>query len=137
MSGMMGFGLARWLPSWRMVGGLIMLVAVGGALWWQDHQIGRLRVEVEQVGREADEARGRADNAMAELARWEQVVGELRDEAAAARDATEGLQERVSEMRGRHRRARARVEQAPESDDGPLAPVLEGALQALRERSGQ
>lgn len=110
------------LANWRLVVWGLAALAAAGAVWWV-------------TGMRSDLAAERADNAR------------LRDTLATERAARAALvQERdriVASMESAARAAAARAERvtqlreeiarAPDSDDGPVAPVLRSALDGLRQ----
>lgn len=117
--------MLAWLtPSRAVLAAAALAVALAGFLW--------LRL---------DAARARADAAEERAARAVARAGELQDalriQTAAeqrARAVAAAAQAAARDARARWDDLRARVDAAPDADDGAVAPVLNDALNSLRRR---
>lgn len=110
-AGLIGIGLAAAL--------------VGGAWLYHSGKVAKLELAQER-------AETRAHLAEADLARSEKYAAGLKEERDAAEASTKRLQATLAAIDTRHRPARQRINTAPASADGPLAPVLRDTLRALR-----
>lgn len=96
-----------------------------GAWWYHSSKVATLELAQER-------AETRASLAEADLARSEKFAAGLREERDAAEVSTKRLQWELATIGARHKPTRQRINTAPASDDGPLAPVLRDTLRALR-----
>lgn len=99
---------------------------LGGAYFYHTSKVAALQLAQER-------AETRAALAEGDLARSEANNKFLLAERAAADASAARLQARLDVIGERHRPMRQRVDTAPASEDGPLAPVLRDTLRALRE----
>ncbi|MDY7117144.1 hypothetical protein RAN53_12385 [Halomonas sp. SSL-5] len=118
------------VPGWVWVA-IIGLAAVGGLGWWgvttwearvEERQSLAQQVETLEASRERWQAH--TLSVMAQL-------GEARERARQAESALAELQAALAARDADYREIRRRIRQAPAEDDGPVAPVLRQALEAL------
>ena len=113
----------------RIVGVMLLVVSLG---WlWHEWETGKLEKQLAtalgdtktmQVNR--DEWKESAEKRLAEL-------GTIREERTAARTALRELENRLNEKDQAYLTLRDSIRNAPETDDGPVAPVLRNALEDL------
>lgn len=120
------------LPKAKLIGlalGGVALIAAGIYVWSLRVANAALEDENVQLRSSLSVARqAAADN----LAAYEAAVTERRRQAAVlARQARE-----LAAVRETMTRLRTRTDDAPDSDDGPVAPVLSRVLDGLRRESG-
>lgn len=117
--------LLRMLKSpWAIIA-VLSLALAGGWLWHQSRlKSVQLDLQRTEAGKQlAEDALGRS------VVQYEN----LRREKVAAEDSTRALQARLATVDERHAAIRKRINAAPATDDGPLAPVLRETLRALSE----
>lgn len=112
----------RLLPSWRwLAAGAVLIAVAAGGVWLRSVII------------ERDELQARVEALQAELRIRHRIITLQRDAMAAA-DADRA---RAEAAYRNLQAARERVLRAPETDDAPIAPVLDDALRSLRrQRAG-
>ena len=98
---------------------------LGGAYLYHTSTVATLELAQER-------AETRASLAETDLVLTEANNKFLLDESLAAEASAKRLQSELADIRARHRPIRQRIDTAPASDDGPLAPVLRDTLRALR-----
>ncbi|NAW33224.1 hypothetical protein [Halomonas alimentaria] len=118
------------IPAWVWAA-LLGLLALCGLGWWgvttwearvEERQSLAQQVETLEANRERWQAH--TLSVMAQL-------GEARERARKAEAALVELQAALAERDADYREIRGRIRQAPAEDDGPVAPVLRQALEAL------
>jgi hypothetical protein len=112
--------LAKW------VGGGVLLVVLAGALGWfyHDWRVSALEAELNEALRTAGQWQQLAVGSQAQ-------IKAIRDERAARDAAVEQLASQLRAISSRHEQLRSRIRDSPAHDDGPVAPVLRDALEAL------
>jgi hypothetical protein len=109
------------LTNWRLVIWGAAALAIGGAVWW----VMGLRSDLAA-------ARAEAENLSAALTIERDARAALVQERDRIVAALEAAQAAASARAARTARLREDIARAPDSDDGPVAPVLRGALDGLR-----
>ena len=124
------------MKLFRLVPGRVWLLALGlgvmvGGWLWHQAETARLELAVTEAQFEAESLRRGRDA-------WQERANRYRDdlaiaiaEQAHAERAVRELQAELADRGARYRKLQARIRQAPEADDGPVAPVLRDALEAL------
>jgi len=123
--------LARKLiPRWVWAA-ILALAAVAGLGWWgvttweaRVEEREALAQQVEAMSAQRDRWQAHTLSVMAQL-------GEARERARQAEAALAELQAALAERDADYREIRGRIRQAPAENDGPVAPVLHQALEAL------
>lgn len=109
------------LTNWRLVAWGAAALAIGGAVWW----VMGLRSDLAAARAEAENLRSTLQSEraarMAIVQERDRVIATMEATASAAAERAE----RVTQLR-------EEIASAPDSDDGPVAPVLERALDGLR-----
>ncbi|RXE49198.1 hypothetical protein [Chromohalobacter israelensis] len=123
-------GAARFLPLWVWVA-LAALIAGGGGWVWH-------RLEVAELDASLADAKANARQYASERDQWhdlakqrQQALGRLRLERRAAETAVRQLQDDLADRNSTYRARQQHIADAPPEDDGPVAPVLREALEAL------
>ncbi len=118
------------VPTWVWAA-VLGLAATGGLGWWGIQAWEARVTEREALTQQLEALEANRD-------RWHsralEVFGQMeaqRQRARQAEQAVETLQQALAERETAYRQARQRVRQAPEQDDGPVAPVLRQALEDL------
>jgi F0F1-type ATP synthase epsilon subunit len=109
----------------QLVGVGVLVAALGGGYLY----VSRLHAQV-------DAAESLAANATAAAAAAEAALARAQRDHARAVAALEAERAAAEKRSAELREARRKVEAAPEADDGPVAPVLRDALEALRGGGG-
>ncbi|MDT8428508.1 MAG: hypothetical protein RQ757_07050 [Pseudomonadales bacterium] len=120
----------------RLGSGAILSIVLGGAVWFYGQwRAGKLEgvINTQQATLTAtiqsrDEWRAAAEASAARLQRMEAIE-------AAARESVSRLQAELAAQDAAGAVQEQRIEAAPESDDGPVAPVLRDTLSELRQMS--
>jgi predicted nucleic acid-binding Zn-ribbon protein len=110
------------LGKFLLIGGAV--VAIGGYIAWQQWTIESLEADKTQLQRDKASLEANLQATEAALADEREKVRKL----AKARD-------RAAQRAAEFRQLQREVDNAPDSDDGPVAPVLRSTLERLRERS--
>jgi len=117
--------LARGLFTSRGGRVVLVLLVLGAGVAWHFYRVhslkGRIQAQqasISQLRTQRDQYRAAADS--------------LRKQLAENDAATRRLQKRLAKTHTTTREQLRAVDQAPASDDGPVAPVLDHALAALR-----
>ncbi|HEY8343329.1 MAG TPA: hypothetical protein VIK75_10125 [Calditerricola sp.] len=111
----------RILPYWRwLAAGVVLIAVAAGGIW------------VRGLIAERDELRTRAAALEADLHMRDRLII-LQRQAMAAADADRARAEKADRQLQANREE---VIRAPETDDGPVAPVLARALERLRQQAG-
>lgn len=109
-----------------LIGIALASALLGGAYFYHASTVAKLELAQER-------SETRAFLAEADLVRTEANNKFLLSEKLTAEASAKRLQSALAGIEARHRPSRQRIDTAPVSDDGPLAPVLRDALRALRE----
>ncbi|SDK31432.1 hypothetical protein [Billgrantia gudaonensis] len=122
--------LGRVVPAWVWAV-VIGLVAAGGVGWWGVTAWEARIAEQEALAQELATMTANRD-------RWQQRTQQLLEQQRAAQErarqaeaAVAELQAALAERDADYREIQRRIRQAPAEDDGPVAPVLRQALEAL------
>ncbi|MCE8004240.1 hypothetical protein [Billgrantia ethanolica] len=111
---------------------LLAAVAINGAAWlWVSYHTAQLERELSQTQAEAEVLRKGLDAWQARADSYRDDLAIAIAEQAHAERAVRELQAELADSGARYRELQARIRQAPERDDGPVAPVLRDALEAL------
>lgn len=119
--------LGRWLGG----GTLAALIAMGGGWLWHDWQTGRLESRLAEARGESTELRALLSEWQAAAERRGQELERAQEEAEAARVAVDRLEGQLETQETAYHQLRQQILSAPESQDGPVAPVLRNTLEAL------
>lgn len=111
----------RLLPYWRWAVAAVVLVAIAAGAFW-----------VRGIVAERDELQTRVAALEADLHMRDRIIIQQR-QAMAAADADRARAEKADRQLQANREE---VIRAPETDDGPVAPVLARALERLRQQAG-
>lgn len=122
--------LFRLLPGRVWLIGALVAAMAGGWLWHQT-ETARLELAVTEAQFEAEALRRGRDAWQARANRYRDDLVTAIAEQAHAERAVRELQASLAEIDARYRTLRGRIEQAPEADDGAVAPVLRDTLEAL------
>tara|TARA_R110000850_G_scaffold156735_4_gene280943 strand:- start:2153 stop:2530 length:378 start_codon:yes stop_codon:yes gene_type:complete len=122
--------LLKWIPGKAWAALLALVLSIGGWLI-NEHRIDKLQAE-------RDSALDGLQRANELVARWRDVSEQLgtnlnnaRRERAEAEEAVKSLQAELIEQALDYPPLRQRIEDAPDTDDGAVAPVLRSTLEAL------
>ena len=110
--------------KWILGGSLVALLIGAGAWVYHDWQTGKLQSELDRMEASRDTWKESAQ-------RWETTAVTLESEIKAERKAALRLESALEEVDSRYRRLRHQIRDAPDEDDGPVAPVLRRALEGL------
>lgn len=123
-------GAARFLPLWVWIA-LAALIAGGGGWVWH-------RLEVAELSASLADAKSNAKQYADERDQWrdraeqrQQALDRVRLERRAAETSVRQLQDDLADRDAMYRARQQRIVEAPPEDDGPVAPVLREALEAL------
>lgn len=124
------------MKLFRLVPGRVWLLALGlgvmaGGWLWHQAETARLERQLSQVQAEAEVLRKGLDAWQARADRYRDDLAAAIAEQAHAERAVRELQAELADSGARYRELQVRIRQAPERDDGPVAPVLRDALEAL------
>lgn len=122
--------LFRLLPGRMWLIGALVAAMAGGWLWHQA-ETARLELAVTEAQFEAEALRRGRDAWQARANRYRDDLVTAIAEQAHAERAVRELQASLAEIDERYRTLRGRIAQAPEADDGEVAPVLRDTLEAL------
>lgn len=121
---------SKLIPGWVWAA-VLGIASVGGLGWW-------VLSDREQLSAERDAAQAEVETLTASRDRWHQramsvtqELGDTRQRYREAEQAVRALQAELIEQSADYQPLRQRIEDAPESDDGPVAPVLRNALESL------
>ncbi|WP_328184649.1 hypothetical protein [Marinobacter sp. OP 3.4] len=117
----------RWLGG----GTLAALLAMGGGWLWHDWQTGRLEERLAEARGESTDLRSSLSHWQAEAERRKQALDQVRQDVRAAEAAMLELEARLEQKDAAYEELWQRIQTAPESDDGPVAPVLRKTLEGL------
>lgn len=122
--------LGRVVPAWVWAA-MIGLVAAGGLGWWGVNAWEDRIAEQEALAQELATMTANRD-------RWQQRTQELSEQQRAAHERARQAEQAVAELQAAlaerdadYREIQRRIRHAPAEDDGPVAPVLRQALEAL------
>lgn len=118
-------GLGKKLITSRAGIALFAAAIIGAGGWWYHHRVGALKSTIATK----DNAIGRLQ---ASNQRYQATVDTLQAQLALNDAATEALRKKLAAGHQRASTELRAIDQAPASDDGPVAPVLAHALDALR-----
>ena len=122
-----GSVVMRWLGG----GTLAALLAMGGGWLWHDWQTGRLEERLAEARGESTDLRTSLSKWQAEAERRKQALDQVREDARASEAARRELESRLEQKDAAYQELRQKISAAPESDDGPVAPVLRKTLEDL------
>lgn len=122
--------LLRFIPAkaWAVVA---VVIVVGGGWLWHQSETAQLESALSEARADAEVLRRGLDAWQARAERYRDDLAAAIAEQAHAERAVRELQAELAESGDRYRELQRRIEQAPESDNGPVAPVLRDALEAL------
>jgi len=123
--------LLRFVPAKVWAVGAVVAVVGGGWLWHQS-ETARLESALSETRADAEVLRKGLDAWQARADRYRDDLATAIAEQAHAERAVRELQAELADSGDRYRDRQRRIEQAPESDNGPVAPVLRDALEALQ-----
>lgn len=109
-----------------------LVAALAWAVWWHLDTVDGLRAGLNDATAAATAAKDDRDRWQARASRYRDDMITAIAEQAHAEKAVRELQAELSDNGARYRALQARIRQAPETDDGPVAPVLRDALEALQ-----
>ncbi|NVE91559.1 hypothetical protein [Vreelandella titanicae] len=122
--------LGKLIPTWVWAA-VLGIAVVGGLAWW-------VLADREQLTTERDAAKAEVETLTVSRDHWHQramsvteQLGDTRQRYREAEQAVRALQAELIEQSAGYKSLRQRIEDAPESDDGPVAPVLRNALESL------
>lgn len=122
-----GSVVMRWLGG----GTLAALLALGGGWLWHDWQTGRLEERLAEARGESVDLRTSVSQWQAEAERRKQALDQVREDARASEAARRELESRLEKQDAAYDALRQKISAAPESEDGPVAPVLRKTLEDL------
>lgn len=122
-----GSVVMRWLGG----GTLAALLAMGGGWLWHDWQTGRLEDRLAEARGESTDLRTSLSQWQAEAERRMQALNQVRQDAKASEAARRELEARLQQKDADYQELQEQISAAPESDDGPVAPVLRKTLEDL------
>lgn len=122
-----GSVVMRWLGG----GTLAALLALGGGWLWHDWQTGRLEERLAEARGESTDLRTSLSQWQAEAERRKQALDQVRQDARASETARRELEARLEEQDAAYNALLQQISATPESDDGPVAPVLRKTLKDL------
>ncbi|MCS4503878.1 hypothetical protein NYO91_07280 [Arhodomonas aquaeolei] len=116
----------------KWVAGAAIAVLLGGGAWlYHGWQVSRLEAAVAAAESDLADMRDNRDQWRASAGRWEERAKRLEAERDAAREAQQALRAELDEREADYEALRERIANAPDEDDGPVAPVLRDTLEAL------
>lgn len=129
-----GGALIKWLG-----GGTVLALLLGLGGWvFHEWQTNRLETAVAEADGRAQAAEARADSLRRDVSDWERSAGEavrraqvLHEELAAGREQVRQLQQRLEQRNRAYTALERQIRQAPDEDDGEVAPVLRDTLEGL------
>ena len=122
-----GSVVMRWLGG----GTLAALLALGGGWLWHDWQTGRLEERLAEARGESTNLRTSLSQWQAEAERRKLALEQVRQDARESEAAMRELEARLKQTDAAYENLRKQISAAPDSDDGPVAPVLRKTLKDL------
>jgi septal ring factor EnvC (AmiA/AmiB activator) len=122
-----GSVVMRWLGG----GTLAALLAMGSGWLWHDWQTGRLEERLAEARGESTDLRTSLSQWQAEAERRMYALNQVRQDAREAEAAMRELEARLEKTDAAYEKLRKQISATPDSDDGPVAPVLRKTLEDL------
>lgn len=107
---------------------LLFAVGAGGYAWWVSSTA---ELEIQAKQQRIDELSANRDMWHQRAKRWEADAMRLQEERDAARLSVEKLRQARDKNDEQHQSIGRMIEQSPDTDDGPVAPVLRRTIEAL------
>lgn len=111
---------------------LASLVAAAGGIGWHFWQTGKLQSALSTAETQVERLQANRDAWQRTAEQGAERVRRLEAERAAATEAVQAMQDELAAREPAYEVVLVEIEQAPAGDDGPVAPVLRNALEALR-----
>lgn len=126
----MPLALTAGLKPLLMITGIAVLSAIGagGYAWWVDTSAEQ---EIQEKQQRIAELKVNRNQWQRTAWRWHEDKLRLQEERDAAREAVADLKQAQATNDAQYEPIKQMIEQAPASDDGPVAPVLRRTIEAL------
>jgi uncharacterized protein HemX len=109
---------------------LALLLALGGYLY-HDHRLDMEQEAARQAQKAAADMEANRDKWKAAAERYQRDIQTLEDQRHDDQQAVRQLRADLAEQDHKYKALLARIRDSPDTDDGPVAPVLKQTLEAL------